>query len=200
MDAGTAVRRGPGRPRNEEMDDLILTATLELIDADEDVTVARIVERSGVSRAALYRRWPSLNKLIAAGLDVGREVPRVDDADGDLRQSILSAFLMPELSTDGKYTERRLRQRLRLTINDPALLREYWLSHVTRRREPLRRLMRRGVDTGILRADTDIEAALDLIAGVVYYQFLVRGDELSDPATRARCQAALETVWRAIAA
>ncbi|MDF3312926.1 helix-turn-helix domain containing protein [Rhodococcus sp. T2V] len=30
-----------------------------MIDADEPVTVAGIVEASGVSRATLYRRWPS---------------------------------------------------------------------------------------------------------------------------------------------
>ena len=50
-EAGTAVRRGPGRPRDEDLDAQILDATLALIDAGEPVTVGRIVARSGVSRA-----------------------------------------------------------------------------------------------------------------------------------------------------
>ena len=47
-DAGAAVRRRPGRPRDEDMDGQIVAATLEIIDAGEDVTVSRVVARSGV--------------------------------------------------------------------------------------------------------------------------------------------------------
>ena len=76
------ARRGPGRPRNEDIDALVLAAVLELIDDKEEVTAARVVGRSGVSRAALYRRWPSLTTLIAAALDVGDVVPdAVEDGE-----------------------------------------------------------------------------------------------------------------------
>ena len=51
---GAAVRRRPGRPRDEDIDGQIVAATLEIIDAGEEVTVSRVVARSGVSRAALY--------------------------------------------------------------------------------------------------------------------------------------------------
>ncbi|WP_350348974.1 TetR/AcrR family transcriptional regulator [Agromyces sp. G08B096] len=195
--AGPAMRRGPGRPRDDELDGLIVRSTLELIDADEPVTVARIVARSGVSRAALYRRWPSLTTLVAAALDVGREVPAPIPAGTDLREllihSLLGAVDGPEAAT---YPEQRFRQRIRLAMADRELQHAYWRSHVSRRRRSLESALRDAAERGELRDDLDIEACFDLLAGVFYYQLVVRGDRLDDPATRARCRAALDVAWR----
>ena len=93
---GAAVRRRPGRPRDEDIDGQIVAATLEIIDAGEEVTVSRVVARSGVSRAALYRRWPSLTTLIAAALDVGRMVPPEYPDDVDLRDALFDGLGLGE--------------------------------------------------------------------------------------------------------
>lgn len=189
--------RGPGRPRKPDIDKQILAATLALIDADEPVTVAGIIAASGISRAALYRRWPSLTTLIAAALDTGREQPDPIPTDGDLRENILAAILTPTTGTDVvNYPEERLRQRIRLTMTDRALQQTYWKSHISRRRTPLEHALRAGINQGILRKDLDVEACTDLIAGVFYYQFVVRGARIDDPTTRTRCHAALEVALR----
>ena len=146
-ETGAAVRRRPGRPRDEEIDGQIVAATLEIIDAGEEVTVSRVVARSGVSRAALYRRWPSLTLLIAAALDVGREVPPEYPADADLHEVLLAGL---GLGADGVapsapgYSEERFRQRIRLVMADRALQTTYWESHVSRRRVPLENALRAG--------------------------------------------------------
>jgi AcrR family transcriptional regulator len=196
---GAAVRRRPGRPRDEDLDGQIVAATLDIIDAGEEVTVSRVVARSGVSRAALYRRWPSLTTLIAAALDVGREVPPEFPADVDLRETLLSGL---GLGADGVapsapgYSEERFRQRIRLVMSDRALQKAYWESHVSRRRVPMENALRGGVARGELRADLDIEACFDAIAGTAYYQLVVRGDRVTDPVVVARLRAAIEVVWR----
>ncbi|MEJ1193559.1 TetR/AcrR family transcriptional regulator [Pseudarthrobacter sp. CCNWLW207] len=190
------THRGPGRPRNDELDGQVLTAVLELIDEQEDVTAARIVQRSGVSRAALYRRWPALTTLIAAALDVGREVPPAIPTDGNLRGAIFSALFGATAEagvTD--YPEERFRQRIRLVMADRELQKAYWSSHVARRRIPIEAALRSGIEQGILRHDLDAEACFDLIAGVFYYQIVVRGDRLDDDRTRERCRAALDVAW-----
>lgn len=198
-DAGAAVRRRPGRPRDEEIDGLIVDATLGIIDAGEEVTVSRVVACSGVSRAALYRRWPSLTLLIAAALDVGREVPPDYPADADLHEALLAGL---GLGADGVapsapgYSEERFRQRIRLVMADRALQKTYWESHVSRRRVPLQNALRIGIARGELRADLDVEACFDAVAGVVYYQLVVRGDRISDPVVVARLRAAIEVIWR----
>ncbi|MFE2772994.1 TetR-like C-terminal domain-containing protein [Microbacterium resistens] len=202
-EATGAARRGPGRPRDAEIDGQIIAATLAIIDAGEDVTVSRVVARGGVSRAALYRRWPSLTTLIAQALDVGREVPPEYPEGQDLREAVLASL---GLGPDGVapsapgYSEERFRQRIRLVMADRALQRAYWASHVSRRRVPLENALRRGIARGELRADLDVEACFDAIAGAAYYQLVVRGERIDDPSTNARLRSALEMIWRGMVA
>ncbi|MFB7249339.1 TetR/AcrR family transcriptional regulator [Microbacterium sp. NPDC056234] len=201
QDAGVAVRRGPGRPRDEDIDGQIIAATLALIDAEEEVSVSRVVARSGVSRAALYRRWPSLTALIAAALDVGRTVPPAVPTDGDLRETVFTALLgAPTSVTAAGYSEVRFRQRIRLVMGDRTLQRAYWDSHVSRRRVPIENAFRAGIERGILRADLDVEACFDAIAGAAYYQIVVRGDGMDAPGARERLHAAFDVVWRGMQA
>ncbi len=197
----TTERRGPGRPRDEEIDGQIIAATLALIDAEEEVTVSRIVERSGVSRAALYRRWPALTTLVAAALDVGRSVPPPVDAEGDLHAAVMGAVFgdAATVTTSG-YSEVRFRHRIRLVMADRALQKAYWRSHVSRRRVPVEAALRRGIERGILRADLDVEACFDAMAGVAYYQLVVRGDRFDEPGSQSRMKAALDVIWRGMLA
>lgn len=193
------ARRRPGRPRDEEIDGQIVAATLAIVDAGEEVTVSRVVSRSGVSRAALYRRWPSLTLLIAAALDVGREVPPEYPEDADLYEILLASLglsadeIVP--SAPG-YSEERFRQRIRLVMSDRALQKAYWDSHVSRRRVPLQNALQAGIARGELRADLDVEACFDAIAGVGYYQLVVRGDRITDPRAVGRLRSAIEIIWR----
>ncbi|MDI6944387.1 TetR/AcrR family transcriptional regulator [Microbacterium barkeri] len=193
---GTPARR-PGRPRAEGHDARILAAAVELLERGEEVTVSRVVELSGVSRAALYRRWPSMTDLLAAALDVGREAPRIPLGD-DLLAALLAAYTTG--SAGAGYTEERFRLRLRLAMTDRKLAQAYWRSHVARRRGGVAALLAEGVRRGELRDDLDIDACIDLINGVFYYQFVVRGVNFDDPAAVARCENAVRVAWRGMAA
>lgn len=194
--AGVAVRRGPGRPRDEELDRQILAGALALIDAGENVTVRGLVQRSGVTRAAIYRRWPSLTALVAAALDVGRTVPPDIPLDGDLREAVQSAMFGGSSVSVLGYSEERFRQRIRLAMADRDLQKAYWVSHVSRRRVSLERALAAGIERGILREGLDPATCFDLLAGVVYYQLVVRGEEMSSPVVWQRCTDAFDIAWR----
>ncbi|MFZ2529099.1 MAG: TetR/AcrR family transcriptional regulator C-terminal ligand-binding domain-containing protein [Rhodococcus sp. (in: high G+C Gram-positive bacteria)] len=198
---GTSTARGPGRPRNGNIDEQILTATQELIDENEPITVNRIVQRSGVSRAALYLRWPSVTALVAAAVDAGRQRPEPLPTGADPRETILGAFLGAAGSEHPVgYPEERFRQRIRLAMENPELQKTYWASHVSRRRAPVEVALRDAIACGVLRDDLDVEACFDLLAGVLYYQLVVRGDRLADEAVHARCRRALDVAWRGMLA
>jgi AcrR family transcriptional regulator len=199
-DDTTARRRAPGRPRVEELDARIIEATLALIDAEHEVTVSRVVNTSGISRAALYRRWPSLTTLIAAALDVGRTVPSDIPPDSDLREAVFAAFFGDRSATDAGYTEARFRQRIRLVMTDRRLQEEYWSAHVARRRVPMENAFRTGIERGVLRSDLDVEACFDALAGTFYYQLVARGAGFDEPATLARLRSAFDVVWRGMRA
>lgn len=188
-------RRGPGRPRVEGHDDRIIDATVDLIERGVEVTVARVVEHSGVSRAALYRRWPSMTDLVAAALDHGRE-PYEIAMDGDLLENLLAAFSPAAHAAGAHYPEERFRLRIRLAMTHRTLAQAYWRSHVTGRRAALVAVLEAGIARGVLRPDIDIDACIDLVNGVFYYQYVVRGARLDDPAASARCRTAVRTAWR----
>lgn len=112
LTGATASRRGPGRPRVEAHDEVILGAALALIDGGDDVTIARVVELSGVGRAAIYRRWPSLTDLVADALNVGRNDEPVSVVESTT-QAFIDAILGQPAAVGERYPERRLRRRLR---------------------------------------------------------------------------------------
>ena len=176
-----------------------MEAALALIDAGEPVTAAKLVQLSGVSRAAVYRRWPSLTDLVATALDRGRDA-HVIPIDGDLRAALHDAFLGGYDQRMAGYPEARMRRRLALGLADPVLQRAYWDAHVARRRVSTIAVLRAGVEQGLLRADTDFEACADLLSGVFYYQLVVRGVSLTDAEALARCRAAFEVIWRGMSA
>ena len=194
-----ATRRGPGRPRAEGHDERIVAAAVRLVERGEEVTVTRVVELSGVSRAAIYRRWPSMTDLVAAALDSGRE-PYVIPLDGDLLENLLEAFTPAAHAAGRHYPEERFRLRLRLAMTDRKLAQAYWRSHVARRRGGLVAVLRAGIDRGVLRPDLDVDACIDLVNGVFYYQYVVRGVRLDDPEAVARCREAIRVAWRGMLA
>lgn len=191
-----SARRGPGRPRDGANDERIMGAALDLVHEGKPVTVSAIVEISGVSRASLYRRWDSLTDLVAAALDQGR-MPLEIPIDGDIKQAIIDAYFPHALAgRQSDHLERRFRMRMQLVMADRELQRAYWRAHVTRRRAGMARALQAAVEGGVLRRDLDVDAMIDLINGVFYYQGIVRGLAMSDSEALARCRAAFETVWR----
>lgn len=198
-DVSAGVVRRPGRPRDEDLAPRILDAVVALIDEGADVTTRAIVERSGASKAAIYRRWPSLTALTAEALDRGRR-PLDDLLIGTAREAMRLGYGLPTASVVGDYPESRMRRRLQLGLADPELQRAYWQSHAARRRIPMAAVFARAIETGEVRRDTDIEAVLDILSGIYYYQLVVRGESTSEASTLARCRAAVDAVWRGIAA
>lgn len=189
-------QRGPGRPRIPDHDTKILDAVVAMVDRDEPITVSAVVEASGVSRAALYRRWTSMTELIATALDRGR-APITFDLTKPVKDAITEVLFEEIEATRGKnYTEKRFRKRIQLVMENPDLQEAYWQSHVHRRRRHMVETLKTGVARGELRSDLDVEAAIDAINGVFYYQSVVRGIALIDQESIQRCRAAFELLWR----
>lgn len=190
------LTRTPGRPRKEGHDERVLSAVTRLIDQGQAVTVSAVVDASGVSRSALYRRWPSMTELIATALDHGRAAIELDTS-GDIKEAIMSImFGNPTAALGPSYSERRFRARMALVMQNPDLQQAYWNAHVRRRRASFHRALTEAARRGELRKDLDLEACIDLINGVFYYQVVVRGDRMDHPEVMARCREAFEVAWR----
>jgi AcrR family transcriptional regulator len=59
-----------GRPRDTDADSRVLRACVELLTelGAEATTMSAVIERSGVARATVYRRWPNREALLIAAL------------------------------------------------------------------------------------------------------------------------------------
>ncbi|WP_018296778.1 TetR/AcrR family transcriptional regulator [Corynebacterium lubricantis] len=191
------VNPGPGRPRQEGLDERILDATLRLIDNDQQVTVNAVVSESGVSRAAVYRRWPSMTDLMAAALDKGRK-PVAIDTTGDVKTALKQTIFPKDPINDSvgpNYPFRRFRKRLELMMADHDLQLSYWSNSVELRRSSPIAALRIAQERGDIQADVDLDAALDAIYGAIYYQVVVRGEDQYTPAVHKRLTGAFELVW-----
>ena len=159
----------------------VLDATLDLLATDgaEGCTIEAIASRSGVAKTTIYRHWPSRAALVIDAVRTLMEDPTEVPDTGHVRGDVTALL-------------QGLGHRLRtghLADVAPALVAavdaEPQLAHlmdvyVHGRREPMRAVLRRGVERGELPADLDVELVADLLAGPLFYRRLVArrpGDE-----------------------
>jgi AcrR family transcriptional regulator len=166
--------RPPGRPRSERARRAILQAANELLEGEgfAAVTVEAIAERAGVSKATVYRWWPNKAAVVMDGFlsTVSSEVPfpHTGRAREDIRlhmQRLTEAF--------GGKIGRTVAALIAEGQTDPELaeaLRSRWLSV---RRAEAREILELGIERGELREDLDLEVAVDVLYGPIYYRMLV---------------------------
>ena len=82
-----------GRPRNPQIDDAVLRATVELIGETPyaELTVGAIAVRAGTSKPAIYRRWPSKAHLVHEAVFPSGEptlMPHTGSMADDLREML----------------------------------------------------------------------------------------------------------------
>jgi AcrR family transcriptional regulator len=163
---GAAAHRRPGRPRSEQAERAIIDAALSLFaeSGPDGLCMEQVAARAGVGKATIYRRWPGKEDLLLdalAALKTPLPEPRGRSVREDL-VAVLDAMLRDTADP------RRARQFALLQgegAKYPRLLARLIETVVEPRREVVRSVLRRGVATGELREDTDIEAALYLLRG-----------------------------------
>jgi AcrR family transcriptional regulator len=182
MQSEAVAERPIGRPRDVRADRAMLDATLELI-AEVGVHEFRtedVAARAGVGKGAIYRRYRSKDDLVTAavGALVSEEIaiPDTGSTHGDLlvlmREAVdlycgsLAGRLIPSLV--GEMAQR------------PDLARAVRERFLAGRREALAAVLRRGVERGDLRPDLDVELALDVLGGPLFYRLLITGGPLDE--------------------
>jgi AcrR family transcriptional regulator len=179
--SGTAART-PGRPRSAEADQAIVRAALELLveDGYRALTMEKVRERSGVGKATLYRRHGSKQELVRAvveHLHHGLPVPEdTGSLAGDFAavartavenaQSTRFATLMPRVLAE--------------VAHIPELREIFYAALVQPRRDTIEAILRRAVERGEIRADVDLELAIDVIAGPIIYKIIITGGAIEE--------------------
>jgi len=158
----------PGRPRSERAEQAILDAALDAFAecGVEGVRCEDVAARAGVGKATLYRRWPGKEELLLAALAALKSplpVPRGESVRDDLAAMV---EVMARDSDDPRYA-RQFAMLHGEGEHYPRLKARYIETVVEPRREAIRQVIRRGMEAGELRPDTDIEIAMVTLIGAV---------------------------------
>jgi AcrR family transcriptional regulator len=164
--AGAAVHRRPGRPRSEQAERAIIDAALSLFaeSGPDGLCMEQVAARAGVGKATIYRRWPGKEDLLLDAL-AALKTPLPEPRGRSVREDLVA--VLDAMCRDA-VDPRRARQFALLQgegAKYPRLMARFIETVVEPRREVVRSVLRRGVATGELREDTDIEAALYLLRG-----------------------------------
>jgi len=168
-----APRRG--RPRSEKAHQAILEAAAELLLARglSAVSMDAVAQQAGVSKATIYRWWPTKETLALDALyaEWAAALPLPRDT-GSLRGDLLS-LLRPwaRLASSRPYG-RVIAALLTESQTDPVFAAEYRDRFVEPRRDQARAIFRRAIERGEIPADTKIEVALDILYGPFYHRLL----------------------------
>jgi AcrR family transcriptional regulator len=139
------------------------------------VTIEGIAARAGVAKQTIYRWWTSKTAILfdalLADADEHFAPPDHGDLGSDLRDHLrqLATFLT---ATDAGAVCRALAGQAQ---HDPAVAARFRSEFVARQRERDREPFARARRRGELGGDTDIDLAIDQLAGPVYYRVLISG-------------------------
>jgi AcrR family transcriptional regulator len=171
-----------GRPRSEKARLAVLAAAADLLleDGLAAVSMDAVAARAGVSKATIYRWWPTKETLALDALyQEWAAVPPPRDT-GSLRGDLLSLLRPWVRLAGGRPYGRAIAALVSEAQADPEFGREYRARFVEPRREQARVILRRAVERGEIPAGTRTEVALDLLYGPVYHRLLHGHAPLND--------------------
>lgn len=166
------VRRG--RPRNQKARDAILDAAMEAL-LDHGVTAMNmdlVAAAAGVSKATIYRWWPSKETLAMDALYRRWESAPSPPDTGSLRDDLRN-LLWPwtQLVTQRPYG-RVIAGLLVQVLTDPDFALTYRARFLDQRRDHGRMILQQAIARGEIPARTRVETVLDLLYGPIYHRLM----------------------------
>ena len=158
--------RARGRPRSEERRDAVLAAAMELMQEDDlrRASIDRIAQRSGVSKATIYKWWPNRTAVAIDAflhqMTVDAPVPDTGSAAEDFRLTLRGMMGFYTSPSGAIYAQLVGESQFYPTARERIRTHQ-----VNLRRAAVTQIWDRGVARGELDPTVDPEVALDLIFG-----------------------------------
>jgi AcrR family transcriptional regulator len=173
-------RKAPGRPRSARADEAIIDAVLDLLadgQSADTISIEAVASRAGVGKATIYRRWPNKEALIVdAVTSMKGSVPAVRGES--VRDDLVALLARAGRSQDNRST--KIMSCLLTEIQRSSSMLGCYKEIIEPRRQVMREVLRRGVRTGELRPDLDVELALSLLSGPVLVESILRWNSAID--------------------
>ena len=172
-----------GRRRSESSHAAIVEATQELLveRSYPELTIEGVAARAGVGKQTIYRWWPSKAALVLEAYLAGSDAVPPPRECATVREDVraLLGWLIAVLAQPtGGHVVAGLVGELQ---HDPVLAEGFHRDVVPARREAMLAALERGRERGEIRADADLELAVDALHGAVFYRLLLSGEPLDEP-------------------
>jgi AcrR family transcriptional regulator len=169
-------RRPPGRPRNEEADREIIAATLRLLPLQgyDRLSVEAVAAEADVTRATIYRRYPSKAELVCAALSAFPD----DASVGDLADVRAYLVTLMEIFRTGIQACDGVAICSSLYLNreqHPEMLEEFRRAVVDPRMERMRAVLEAAAAAGHVRKGIDVEMVVTMLFGAGIQRMLTGG-------------------------
>ena len=175
-----------GRPRDPDMDQAILRATIELLSevGYVRVSVAEVARRAGVSKPAIYRRWSQKSQLVVEAM-VTQMRPGNDNDSGSAADDLIA--LTDQLIDLLTLTPlgRVLPGLVAEMAADPVLAASYRNLIIKPNVRHWRTAIERGIASGELAGDTDVDFVINALVGPLYFSLLITGEPIAAGYARA---------------
>ena len=179
-DFKAAAPRKRGRPKGGEVKLAILRAANELLESEgySGFTIEAVAARSGAARSSIYRWWPNRAALAIAGF-LSETAPKI--AYG--RSGSVTRDMRRQLMTVADVYSGKVGRTIAALVahgqGDVEAMQALMVGYVIPRREEAKRILRIGTQSGELRADLDLDVAVDALYGPIWYRILVPHTPLS---------------------
>jgi AcrR family transcriptional regulator len=181
----------PGRPRSERSGEAILAASRELLFemGYGGLTLDKVAAHAKVSKATIYRRWPSKEHLVIAALE--QMEPIEGGRHGNVLEDLADALVQFALHVHSAPSTLKSEQRIVGML--PSLLAECATNpslsaaldaFLERRRGPVKAILRRAIEAGELPAGLDLELACDAIMGPILVRLFFTRSEVDEQTVR----------------
>jgi AcrR family transcriptional regulator len=168
--------RAAPQPRQARTRTRVLAAVSDILirKGYASLTIEGVAAHSGVAKTTIYRRWPTKASLC---VDLYLEAasselidPQTGDVAADLRKIVATAVHLQTRTVAGPALLGLLAEAQLNPDAGGALLQEF----AETRRRVTREVLRRAIEKGQIRPDTDIDLIIDLLGGASIFRLLQR--------------------------
>jgi AcrR family transcriptional regulator len=192
-------RKARGRPRSDKARSAILRAARQLIEEDglPALTVEGIAARAGVGKPTIYRWWPDRHAVAMAALmesEPAAGAGATEQRSGPRRPSaidLLQQQLQRMTDVFAQPVGRAVTRIIAASDRDSELSRAFRHHFILAGREQGRALLLQAIEQGEIRREADVEIALDMIYGVLFFRLFMAHAPLSGALPRQVIEAAL---------
>ena len=181
MASDPSPARGMGRPRDARADGAIVSATLQLMAEHgvRDLRMDDVADRAGVGKATIYRRYRSKAELVSDAVATLVSEITIPDT-GSTRADLLALMTQAVELYSGSFAAGLMPVVIEEARRNPELASTVRERFLAGRRAALSAVLRRGIRRGDLRRGLDLELALDVLGGAIFYRLLVTGGPIDE--------------------